>query len=79
MCDICTIADIKIPEEVAVLGVDDDEYFCNLTNPLLTSVKVPGEQVGYEAMKLLDAFISGAPTWNVPKNCSLRQLSPSSK
>jgi LacI family transcriptional regulator len=50
---------VKVPDEVAVLGVDDDELFNALVTPSLSSIAVPGEQIGYQAATLLDRMIDG--------------------
>lgn len=50
----------KIPEELAVIGVDDDELIAPLTAPPLSSIDPDPFQVGIEAAKLLDALMSGA-------------------
>lgn len=52
--DACHGAGLSVPEEVAVLGVDDDPHVCRLTHPLLSSVRIPFETIGYEASRLLD-------------------------
>jgi LacI family transcriptional regulator len=46
------IADIAVPEEVAVMGVDDDEIICETALPSLTSVNTHTDRVGYEAARL---------------------------
>ncbi|MBN1852309.1 MAG: DNA-binding transcriptional regulator [Pirellulales bacterium] len=58
LTEICLQLDLRVPEEVAILGVDNDEFECHLARPALSSVQIPGEQVGYEAAKLLDAMMS---------------------
>lgn len=55
----CRLANLRVPEEVAVLGVDDDEVLCELTNPALSSIWVDHEQAGYEAAALLDRALRG--------------------
>jgi len=59
ICEACRIADIHVPEEVAIIGVDNDEVFCELSNPRLSSVAFNTEKAGYEAAELLDKLISG--------------------
>jgi LacI family transcriptional regulator len=54
LADLCSQSDFRIPEEVALLGVDDDELECLLTSPPLSSIAIPSERIGYEAAKLLD-------------------------
>jgi LacI family transcriptional regulator len=49
----------KIPEDVAILGVDDDILVCELSDPPLSSIAMNTVQGGYEAAKLLMAMIDG--------------------
>jgi len=55
----CRQADIPIPEEIAVIGGDNDELICGLSNPQLSSVAITGEQTGYETAALLDKLMRG--------------------
>lgn len=48
---------IRIPEEVAVLGVDNDEMVCDLSDPPLSSIALDAEKGGYDSAKLLDQMI----------------------
>jgi len=50
---------IAVPEEVAVLGIDNDELVCELCQPPLSSIELNAERVGYEASVLLDRMIGG--------------------
>lgn len=50
-----------VPDQVAVLGVDDDEINCELCRVRLSSIRLNTEQIGQEAASLLDRLISGAP------------------
>jgi len=50
---------LEVPEDVAVVGVDDDHLICNLSNPPLSSVAVNLSQAGYQAAELLDDLIRG--------------------
>ncbi len=59
LCAVCWRAGIRVPEEVAVLGADDDYLLCSMAHPHLSSIQIPAEQVGFEAAKLLDAMLSG--------------------
>ena len=58
--DACRRFDLASPEEVAVIGVDNDELLCILCDPPLTSVQPNAERIGYEAAALLDACMQGA-------------------
>jgi len=55
----CAEAGLRVPDEVAVIGVDNDEMMCELSNPPLSSVALDLERAGYEAARLLDALMSG--------------------
>lgn len=55
--EACKQAKIQIPEEIAVLGVDNDELTCNLSDPPLSSIGLDIEKGGYEAARLLDLMI----------------------
>lgn len=52
-------ADIRVPEEIAILGVDNDDMICELTNPPLSSVAMNFEEAGYEAAAQLDRQMKG--------------------
>jgi LacI family transcriptional regulator len=78
LLDACRSAAVRVPEEVAVLGVGNDEIFCNLTLPALSSVNNNAEQIGYEAASLLDKMMAGArpptdPLWIPPTGVVTRQ------
>lgn len=62
----CRLMGIEVPEEAAVLGVDNDELLCELTHPPLSSVAVPWERMGEEAARLLDLAFRGQPTPKEP-------------
>ena len=55
----CRMAGVQIPEEVAVLGVDNDEMVCSLCDPPLSSIALNFKRVGYEAATLLDKMMQG--------------------
>ena len=55
----CHIAELKIPDQVAILGVDNDEMICNLSSPPLSSIKLNSEAIGYKSAEMMDHLISG--------------------
>ncbi|HOA74598.1 MAG TPA: DNA-binding transcriptional regulator [Phycisphaerae bacterium] len=57
--EACREAGIAVPEEVAVIGVANDDCLCALSVPPLTSVDVADEQIGYRAAALLDELMNG--------------------
>jgi len=57
--EACRAANINVPAEVAVIGVDNDELMCDLSVPQLTSVDINAERIGYEAAAALDKLMDG--------------------
>ena len=53
----CKIAGLAVPEEVAVLGVDNDELVCNLSFPPLSSMELDFENAGFLAARHLDELM----------------------
>jgi LacI family transcriptional regulator len=53
-------AGIAVPDEVALVSVDNDEYICRLADPPLTSVDINPEEIGYQAAALLERMMAGA-------------------
>lgn len=56
---VCRKLGIAIPDEVAVLGVDNDEVFCELANPTLSSIALSTQCIGYEAGRTLERLMRG--------------------
>lgn len=59
LLDVCRSANIAVPEEVAVLGVDDDELLCNLSDPPLSSIILDTYKIGFEAASTLEKLMDG--------------------
>jgi LacI family transcriptional regulator len=59
--DACRRAGVAVPEEVAVIGVDNEVLACELAYPPLSSVIPDCRRIGYEAAALLDRLMSGGP------------------
>ncbi len=57
--EACRRAGLRVPDEVAVIGVDNDEMLCGLSDPPLSSVDGGVERAGYEAAALLDRMMQG--------------------
>lgn len=53
----CRRENLKVPDRIAVIGVDNDEVLCDLSSPPLSSVSPPCERIGYEAAALLDRLM----------------------
>ncbi len=58
--DACRRLEVPVPDEVAVVAVDNDELLCELAHPPLTSVIPNTRRTGYEAAALLDSLMEGA-------------------
>ncbi len=52
---------IRVPEELCVLGVDNDELISKFTHPALSSIQVSAHKIGFEAARLLDNLMNGQP------------------
>ncbi|QDU10040.1 XylR family transcriptional regulator [Gimesia aquarii] len=74
--DACSRRNIAVPEQVAVVGVDNDDVFCEAINPHLTSISHQSEQIGYEAASLLDHLMKGKTTPCSPLMLPPRTLVP---
>jgi len=55
----CATAGLRVPDDVSVIGVDNDEMMCELANPALSSVALDNEKAGYDAAHLLDGLMRG--------------------
>lgn len=55
--EACRDRGLRVPDDVAVIGVDDDEFVCELVDPTLTSVAQASRRIGYEAARLLDRLL----------------------
>jgi LacI family transcriptional regulator len=64
--DACREEELLVPEQVAVVGVDNDRPLCDLSIPPLSSVRLDHRQVGYNAARLLDKLMAGAAPRDPP-------------
>ncbi len=76
--EICKMKNIKIPQEVSLLGVDNDDLICNLSDPPISSIVLDVEKGGYEAGRLIHQLIKKEKTepFNIvisPTRIELRQ------
>ncbi len=67
--DACRRCGFAVPEEVAVIGADDDAELCDLSDPPLSSIAFNPERVGYEAAALLDRLMRHEPAPTQPLLC----------
>jgi LacI family transcriptional regulator len=76
--DTCVSNAIEVPEQVAVLGVDNDELLCNFCEPTLSSIIPNAEETGYQSAAALDRLMNGDPVNRIvrltpPLDIRLRQ------
>lgn len=63
----CVRAGVACPEEVAIVGVDNEAAACLTTTPALTSIALPFERMGHEAARLIATWLEGhAPSLPAP-------------
>ena len=55
--EACRSLGLRVPHDVAVIGVDDDEFVCELSDPPLSSVAHAARKIGHEAARLLDRLM----------------------
>ena len=79
LASICAIHRLRIPDEVMILGVDNDEMLCELSHPPLSSIAVPAEEIGYRAATLLAECLAGKvtdpPSLILPPRCVVTRRS----
>jgi len=61
LINVCRKVGIAIPEQIAVLGVDNDLVISTITDPPLSSISLNASRIGYEAAALLDRMMAGQP------------------
>jgi LacI family transcriptional regulator len=70
--DACRESNISVPEEIAVLGVDNDVLLTEMARPTLSSIDLGGDRIGFEAARMLDAILrgrrDGRPAIEIPPN-----------
>jgi LacI family transcriptional regulator len=80
LLDACRRAGVAVPEEVAVVGVENDETLCLSASPPLSSVEFDSQRLGYAAARLLDSLMAGGqppagPLLLPPAGLEVRQSS----
>jgi LacI family transcriptional regulator len=67
LAEICKCRGLQVPQQIALLGVDNDETICTLSDPPLSSIDQAVEQGGYQTARMIDRFIADpkAPLGNI--------------
>jgi LacI family transcriptional regulator len=55
----CRTIDMLVPEQIAVVGIDNDLTLCELSDPPMSSVELDAHQIGLQAAEILDEMMSG--------------------
>ena len=61
------LAGLRVPEEIAVVGMDNDADVCEAANPPLSSVSLDARRIGYRAAQLLEQILDGQAPPNEPE------------
>jgi len=59
VCEAGRELGLSIPEDLAVIGANNDEMVCPLSNPPLSSIAIPWARIGAEAGNWVDALCRG--------------------
>lgn len=70
----CSRLGITVPEQVAVLGVNNDTVACSVCNPTLSSIDASHDEIGYRAAKLLEELMDGGEAPKCPIFVAPRRL-----
>ncbi len=65
LLEVCRTADISVPGEVAVIGVDNDHLNCELSFLSLTSIEQGTHEIGRRAGEILNLLLQGRPPLNI--------------
>ncbi|MCK5675862.1 MAG: DNA-binding transcriptional regulator [Verrucomicrobia bacterium] len=65
LSEACKRTGFKVPEEVALLGVDNDELVCDFASPPLSSLMLNAEKTGYDAAAVLHRMMQGEPVGEI--------------
>jgi len=57
--EACRDCELRVPEQIAVVGVDNDEMLCQLSHPPLSSVEQGARRIGLKAAALLEQMMAG--------------------
>jgi LacI family transcriptional regulator len=66
LSEACTMIGLRVPEDVAIVGVDNDPIACEFCIPQLTSVSRNDREVGWQAANLLSQLLEGKRSLKLP-------------
>jgi LacI family transcriptional regulator len=59
--EACEDSGLRVPEDIAVLGVNNSPFICCMVKPQLSSIELGAERIGYQAAALLARLMQGMP------------------
>lgn len=68
LCSICAQLNIRIPEDIAIIGANNDELVCGLSHPMLSSVAIPWDTIGAKIGETIHSIITSSKTSNNESN-----------
>lgn len=66
LSEACTMIGLRVPEDVAIIGVDNDPIACEFCIPQLTSVSRNDRELGWQAANLLSQLLEGKRSLKLP-------------
>jgi LacI family transcriptional regulator len=57
--EACKVAGLNVPDEVGIIGADNDELVCDLSDPPMSSIAISFERAGYESARVLACLMRG--------------------
>jgi len=57
LAEICKMNGFRVPEDISILGVDNDETMCSMTDPPLSSVRLDIEKAGYQVAEMVESIM----------------------
>jgi LacI family transcriptional regulator len=61
LCGTCQLLNLKVPDQVAVIGANNDELVCGLSYPMLSSVAIPWDKIGAMVGEAMEQLLAGQP------------------
>lgn len=58
VAEVCRDNHIAVPDQVAIVGADNDELICRLTHPPLSSVHISWEKIGFETARVMEQLLA---------------------
>ncbi len=62
----CRVLNLRVPEDIAVLGTHNDDLIVHLAHPPMSSIATPAQAIGYRAAELLDRLMRADPPPTTP-------------